>query len=196
MRKKRKDNNVVKFPTIVRDKPKKDYLRAKQVGACFMIVFTLFAVPMLNTISTTPDAPTRAIANVDETGEGKKQLRRLSRKSAKTLYSVGRKANPLEQFQYGELYGAYTIKRELNKISQVHLIQDSNMIEVKDRKKFIKKHKKIWYVDFDLVETVSDNLEDDELVEEFILYKKSQEVGRATARSKQDHLVMLSLIRH
>ncbi len=195
MKKKKSNNNIVKFPTVVRDKPKRNYLRAKQVGACFAIVFTLFAVPMLNVLNTTDDPDQkRAIANFEESQEGTKQLRRLARKSSKTLYSVGRRANQLEQFQFGVLYGQYTIKRELNKISQVHLSQDADMMEVQDRGKFIKKHRKIWHVEFDSIELASENFDEGELTEEFTLFDDSEEVGLAIAKSRENGLVMIEII--
>lgn len=191
---KKKKNNIIKFPTVVKDEPKKNYLRAKQVGACFAIVFTLFAVPMLNVINSSDDPDQqRAIANFEESQDGTKELRELSRKSSRTLYSVGRRANNLEQFQFGVLYGQYTIKRELNKISQVTLSQDTEMVEVEDRGNFIRKYRKIWHVEFDSLELASENLNEDGLAEEFTLFNDSNIVGLATARSKDNGLISIQI---
>ena len=193
--KKKKKNNIVKFPTGVQNKPKKkNYLRAKQVGACFAVVFTLFAVPMLNVINSSDDPDQkRTIANFEESQDGTKQLRRLSRKSSRTLYSVGRRANDLEQFQFGVLYGQYTIKRELNKISRVTLSQDAEMIEVENRGKFIRKHRDIWHVEFDNIELISGNTDENGLTEEFNLFNDSEKVGLAIAKSRDNGLISIDI---
>ena len=178
-------DNLVKFKKSKR-------FSSKKLSAFFVLLLTLTAVPMVNTIvSKNNNDSGRTIASSKDSESDRRSLRRLAKKSAKTLYSVGRKANNLEQFQYGELYGHYTIKREINKISQVHLASEENIITVKDRLKFIKKHKDIWYVDFDSIKKLSETLDGDVLVEEFSLFEDGKSVGQINVRSKYDGLLQI-----